>query len=116
MAPVEAVLLIAALVTATLLGYAAAVALAGVQFLLDWRSPPRRNLACAALCQYAGTALALLGLVYRHQQIGTIGLLLVILSLFIADFRRASTMPRFEAALSVLALVNLVALTALFVA
>ena len=115
MAPVEAVLLISTLVPATLLGYAAAVALAGVQFLLDWRSP-RRNLATATLCQYAGTALALLGLVYRHQQIGTIGLLLVILSLLIADFRRASTTPRFEAALSVLALVNLVALTALFVA
>ncbi len=113
--PVGAVELVAALVTVTLLGHAAAAALAGVQFLLDRRSP-QRGAASAALCQYAGTALALLGLVFRHEQIGIIGLLLVILSLLIADFRRASATPRFEVALTVLALANLAALTLLFTA
>ena len=115
MAPIGAVELVTALVTTTLLGYAAAIALAGVQFLLDWRSP-RRILATASLCQYAGTVLALLGLVYRYRGIGTVGLLLVILSVLIADIRRPSAMPRFEAGLAALALANLVAVTALFAA
>lgn len=115
MMSVEAVELVAALVTTTLIGYTAAMALAGVQFLIDWRSPGR-NAATATLFQYAGAALALIGLVYRHQGIGTVGLLLVMLSLLIADIRRASTVPWLEAALAVLALVNLVAVTALFAA
>ncbi len=115
MLPVGAVELVAALVTTTLLGYTAAMALAGVQFLIDWRSP-RRNAATASLFQYAGAALALLGLVYRHHGIGTVGLLLVMLSLLIADIRRASAAPWLEATVAVLALVNLVAVTALFAA
>ena len=85
--PIVAASVIASLVTTTLLGYAAAIALAGVQFLLDWRSP-RRGIAFATLCQYSGTVLALLGMVYRHREVGTVGLLLVLLSVLIADIRR----------------------------
>lgn|SRR5436190_11550912 len=113
--PIVAASVIASLVTTTLLGYAAAIALAGVQFLLDWRSP-RRGIAFATLCQYSGTVLALLGMVYRHREVGTVGLLLVLLSVLIADIRRPSSMPTFEAGLAVLAVVNLLAFTVFFVA
>jgi hypothetical protein len=109
---VAAVELVAALVTTTLLGFAAAIAVAGVQFLLNWRSPTR-TAAFASVLQYAGTVLALLGLVYRHQDIGTVGLLLVILSILIGDIRRESAMPRLEVGLTVLAMANLVSVTAI---
>jgi|ERR1041384_7247813 hypothetical protein len=115
MMPVAAASVIASLVTTTLLSYAAAIALAGVQFFIERRSP-QRGTAFAALCQYSGTVLALLGLVYRNREVGTIGLLLVILSILIADIRRPSSMPSFEAGLTVLAVVNLLAMTAFFVA
>jgi hypothetical protein len=107
-----AVELIAALVTTTLLGFAAATALAGVQFLLHWRSPAR-TAALASMLQYSGTVLALLGMVYRDQDIGTVGLLLVILSIVGGDIRRESVMPRVEVGLTVLAMANLVSVTAL---
>jgi hypothetical protein len=55
-------------------------------------------------------------LVYRNREVGTIGLLLVILSILIADIRRPSSMPSFETGLTVLAVVNLLAVTAFFVA
>ena len=109
---VAAVQLVAALVTTTLLGFAAAIAVAGVQFFLHWRSPAR-NAAFASLLQYAGTVLALLGLVYRDQDVGTVGLLLVILSILVGDIRRESGMPRLEIGLTVLAMANLVSVTAL---
>jgi len=114
MMPIVAATVIASLVTTTLLSYAAGIALAGVQFLLDWRSP-RRGMASAALCQYTGTMLALLGMVYRYREVGTVGLLLVILSVLIADIRRPSLMPNLEVGLAVLALANLLAVTAFFV-
>jgi hypothetical protein len=107
--------LVAALVTTTLLGYAGAIALAGVQSLIAWRSPGR-NAAVASLLQYAGTVLGLLGLVYRHQEVGTVGLLMVILSLLIADIRRASAAPGLEVGLTVLAIANLLAVTIVIVA
>jgi hypothetical protein len=113
--PVETVHLVAALVTTTLLGYAGAIALAGVHFLAGWRSP-QRNAAMATLLQYAGTVLALLGLVYRHQGIGTVGLLMVILSVLVADIRRTSFSPRLEVGLTALAVANLLAVTALLAA
>jgi hypothetical protein len=109
--PVIPVELVAALITTTLLGYAGAIALAGMQFVLDWRSP-KRTAALATLLQYGGTVLALLGLVYQHQNIGAIGLLLVIISILIADIRRVSAMPRLETGLTVLAIANLLAVTA----
>lgn len=113
--PVEAVQLVAMLVTTTLLGFSAAIALAGVQFILDWRTP-HRSAAIAAFCQHAGTVLALLGLVYRNQEIGTVGLLLVVLSFLVADIRRPSPAPWLEAGLAVLALVNLISVVALLTA
>jgi len=113
--PIAAASVIASLVTTTLLSYAAAIALAGVQFWIERRSP-KRGIAFATLCQYSGTVLALLGLVYRNRDVGTIGLLLVILSVLIADIRRPSSMPNFETGLTVLTLVNLLAVTAYFVA
>lgn len=113
--PVEWVALVAALVTTTLLGFAGAIAIAGLQVAIDWRSP-RRSAAAASLLQHLGTMLALLGLVYRHQGLGTIGLLLVILSVLTADFRRDCTAPRLEVGLTVLALANLVAVTLLLIA
>ena len=106
---------VASLITTTLLSYAAAIALAGVQFLFDWRTP-RRVMAIAALCQYSGTVLALLGMVYRYREIGTVGLLLVILSVLVADIRRPSSTPSFEAGLAILAVLNLLAVSAYFVA
>ncbi len=115
MMPVEWVALVAALVTTTLLGFAGAIAIAGLQVVLDWRSP-RRGAATASLLQHVGAMLALLGLVYRHQSLGTVGLLLVILSVLLADVRRDCATPRLEAGLTVLALANLIAVTALLVA
>ncbi|HXV24121.1 MAG TPA: hypothetical protein VED46_07670 [Alphaproteobacteria bacterium] len=112
--PVGWVELIAALVTTTLLGYAGAIAMAGVQFLIEWRSP-KRNAAIASILQYAGTMLALLGLVYRHQGIGTVGLLLVILSVLVCDVGRGSAMPRLEMGLTALAIINLLVLTLLMI-
>jgi hypothetical protein len=113
--PVAAASIIASLVTTTLLSYAAAIALAGIQFWVERRSP-QRGVAFAALCQYSGTVLALLGLVYRNRDVGTIGLLLVILSVLVADIRRPSSMPSFEAGLTVLTVVNLLAVTVYLVA
>ena len=55
----------------------------------------------------------LLGLVYRNQEIGTVGLLLVVLSFLVADIRRPSPAPWLEAGLAVLALVNLISVVAL---
>jgi hypothetical protein len=103
--------LVAALITTTLLGFAAAIAVAGVQFLLHWRLPTR-TAALASVLQYMGTVLALLGLVYRDQNVGAAGLLLVILSILIGDIRRESSMPRLEVGLTVLAMANLVSVTA----
>jgi hypothetical protein len=105
--------LIAALVTTTLLGYTGAIALAGVQIMTDWRSPKRLGAAAASLLQYAGTGLALLGLVYRHGELSIVGLLMVMLSLLIADIRREAILPKLEIALTVLALINLAAFIAL---
>jgi hypothetical protein len=110
--PGTAVELVAGLVTTTLLGFAAAIAVAGVQFILQWRSPAR-TAAFASVLQYAGTVLALLGLVYRHQDVGAVGLLLVILSILIGNIARESSMPRLEVGLTVLAMANLVSVTAL---
>jgi hypothetical protein len=100
--------LVAALVTTTLLGYAGAIALAGVQVIADWRSPKRLG-AAASLLQYGGTSIALLGLVYEHEQLGTVGVLMVMLSLLVADIRRDELLPRLEIALTLLALANLAA-------
>ncbi|HSD34752.1 MAG TPA: hypothetical protein VLE26_04975 [Alphaproteobacteria bacterium] len=113
--PVEAVQLVAMLVTATVLGYSAAIALAGVQFIAEWRTP-RRSAAIAGFCQHAGAALALLGLVYRNQEVGTVGLLLVMLSVLVADVHRPSPAPKLEIGLTVLAMANLVSVVALLTA
>ena len=107
--------LVAALVTTTLLGYAGAIALAGVQVIADWRSPKRLGAAAASLLQYGGTSLALLGLVYRHEHLGTVGVLMVMLSLLIADIRRDELLPKLEVALTLLALANLAAFGLLLV-
>jgi hypothetical protein len=106
--------LVAALVTTTLLGYAGAIALAGVQVIADWRSPKRLG-AAASLLQFGGTSLALLGLVYRHEHLGTVGVLMVMLSLLVADIHREELLPRLEIALALLALANLAAFALLLV-
>ena len=111
----EAVQLVAMLVTATVLGYTAAIALAGVQFVVEWGTP-RRSAALAAFCQHAGTILALLGLVYQNSQVGTVGLLLVVLSFLVADVRRPSPAPKIEIGLAVLAMANLVSVVVLLAA
>ena len=107
-----AVLLVACLITTTLLGYAGAIALAGAQVVIDWRSPGRRS-AAASLLQHAGAAIALLGLAYRNPDLGAVGLLMVVLSLLIADIRREAAVPMLEIGLTGLALANLLAMTLL---
>ena len=57
--------------------------------------------AIAGFCQHAGAALALLGLVYRNQEVGTVGLLLVVLSFLVADVHRPSPAPKLEIGLTV---------------
>ncbi len=113
--PVGWIELVAALVTTTLLGYAGAIAMAGMQFVLEWRSP-NRDAAIASMLRYSGTMLALLGLVFRHQGIGAVGLLLVILSVLVSDLSRGSATPRLETGLTVLAVINLLAITLLLAA
>jgi hypothetical protein len=109
--PVE-VQLVAALITTTLLGYAGAIALAGVQVVTDWRTPKRRA-AAASLLQHGGAAIALLGLACRHPDLGAVGLLMVMLSLLIADIRREAAVPMLEVGLTGLTLANLLAMTLL---
>jgi hypothetical protein len=106
--------LVAALITITLLGYAGAIALAGVQVVTDWRTPGR-GAAAASLLQHGGAAIALLGLAYRYPDLGAVGLLLVMLSLLIADVRREAPVPMVEIGLTGLALANLLAMTVLLV-
>jgi hypothetical protein len=109
----EATALIAMLVTVALLAHGAALAQSGVDFILRWRAPDRSE-AIAAACQYAGTSLGLIGLVYRHHTVAAIGLLLVILSVLLGGIGRSSNTPRFETGLACLAVVCLLALTLRF--
>ena len=110
----EATHLVAMLVTLSLLGYAAALALAAVDWIQNGRSGWRT--ALGGSFQHAGTAIALIAVIYRNPQVAVIGLLLVTLGLVLAGLHRRTAAPRFEAALTILTITHLVSLTVYYAA
>ena len=102
------------LVTISLLAYGAALALAAVDWLQNGRAGWKT--ALGSVFQHAGTAASLVGLVYRQEMVALIGLLLVTLIILVAGLYRRPAVPQFEAALTVLTVVNLVSLTVFYAA
>jgi hypothetical protein len=104
--------LVAMLVTLSLPAYAAGAALYGLDIIRNWRK--ERMATLTSVCQYTGAAIALIGLVYRHQTVALIGFLLVALGALLGGTERKSELPWVETGLAALTLVNLVSLTLLY--